>query len=66
MDQAKLLISIEDAADACSISVAQIYRMIADGELPYMMIGRRKLIPVDELRAWIVERTRRETAKDVA
>jgi excisionase family DNA binding protein len=48
-----LLCTVEEAADMLSIGRTKTYRMIASGELRTVRIGRRRLVPVSELEAFI-------------
>lgn len=41
----KLLYAIPDAADQLSISARVLERLIADGEVETVKIGRRRLVP---------------------
>jgi excisionase family DNA binding protein len=44
-------LSIEEAAEACGLSRATLYRLIADGRLVTLKIGARRLVPVTALDA---------------
>jgi excisionase family DNA binding protein len=46
----KLALSIEEAASVIGVSRRTISTMLADGRLRSVAIGRRKLIPLTELR----------------
>lgn len=48
----RLALSLQDAAAACGVSVDTFTRYIA-GRVPTVYIGRCRLFPVDELRAWL-------------
>ncbi len=56
-DPAPLLaVSIVDAARVIGVSRTTIYELMADGDLPFAKIGRRTVIPFDELRRLLGER----------
>ena len=54
-DIEKYLLSREEAAQACGLCVIKLDQLIRreSDPLPYIQIGRRKLIPADALRDWI-------------
>jgi excisionase family DNA binding protein len=47
----RYLISIERAAKALSIGRSKTYQLINDGKLLTVMIGRRRLVRADSVRA---------------
>lgn len=49
----KVLLRVSEAAEACSVSRSQMYTLLARGDIPYVVVGSRKRIPVDGLRAWV-------------
>ncbi len=49
----KLSYSIAEAAHAAGIGRSTLYRAIGSGELRSLKIGKRRLIPVDALEAWL-------------
>lgn len=51
-----LSVGVEDAARLTGYSRSGIYEVIASGDLKAFKLGRRRLILMSELRAWI-ERT---------
>jgi excisionase family DNA binding protein len=53
-----LLYSIPDAADQLSVSARVLERLIKDGEVDTVKIGRRRLVPAEALADY-VERLRR-------
>jgi excisionase family DNA binding protein len=61
----KLLLSVEEAADALSLGRSKLFELIASGELESFTIGRRRVIPLQALSDF-VERQRRERAPAVA
>lgn len=42
----RLVYSIQEAAQACGLSRATIYRLIAAGKLTTVKVGARRLVPV--------------------
>ncbi|HEV2066685.1 MAG TPA: helix-turn-helix domain-containing protein [Thermomicrobiales bacterium] len=51
----RLLVRPERAADMLDISRSMVYRLIAEGRLPSVLIDRSRRVPVDALRRWIAE-----------
>jgi excisionase family DNA binding protein len=54
----RLLYSIPDAADELSVSARVLERLIKEGEVDTVKIGRRRLVPAEALADYI-ERLRR-------
>jgi excisionase family DNA binding protein len=44
--QPRRALSIKEAAEACGLSRATLYRLMADGKLTTLKIGARRLVPV--------------------
>jgi excisionase family DNA binding protein len=44
-------LSIEEAADACGLSRATLYRLLKDGKLTTVKVGARRLVPLVSLDA---------------
>lgn len=53
----RLLLTIEEAADALSISRAHMFKMLRDGDLPTITFGKSRRIPLEGLKRYIEERT---------
>ncbi len=49
--QPRRALSIREAADACGLSRATLYRLIAEGKLTTSKIGARRLVPVGAIDA---------------
>lgn len=49
----ELAIPIEEAARRAGIGRSSLYEAINRGELPLRKAGRRSLIRIDDLKAWI-------------
>ncbi|WP_292333274.1 helix-turn-helix domain-containing protein [Mesorhizobium sp.] len=52
----KLAYSVPGAAEALSLSVDYVWKLVAMGELPSVKIGKRRLIEADKLRAFLKDR----------
>ncbi|GAB0061229.1 MULTISPECIES: helix-turn-helix domain-containing protein [Pseudomonas] len=50
---APLSVSVEDAARIVGYSRSGVYELIAAGDLKAFKIGRRRLILMTELKAWV-------------
>ena len=50
------LMTLKDVADTLSISLRTVMRLVADCALPSVLIGRRRLIRRETLRAWLAGR----------
>lgn len=49
----KLLYAIPEAADQLSVSARVLERLIADGEVETIKIGRRRLVPAEALEDYV-------------
>ncbi len=49
----RLLYAIPDAANQLSVSARVLERLIADGEVSTVKIGRRRLVPAEALEDYI-------------
>jgi excisionase family DNA binding protein len=49
----RLAYGIDDAADALDLSRSRIYELIAAGEIAACKVGKRTIIPVTELTAFL-------------
>lgn len=50
-------LTLEEVAEVLRCGKRTVEQLIHDGELPYMRFGRRNLVAVSVLRAYIAERT---------
>jgi len=57
-----LSVSVEDAARIVGYSRSGVYELIAKGQIKTFKLGRRRLILMSELKAWI-ERAAKEGAR---
>ena len=63
MDQgnsSRLVLTAGEAAQELGIGRSTMYGLIASGEIPTILVGRRRRVPVGELQDWI----KRQTARD--
>ncbi|WP_408955793.1 helix-turn-helix domain-containing protein [Natroniella sp. ANB-PHB2] len=47
------MLTVEEVAEATSLSVPNLYGLIREGKIPCVEVGRRKLIPRRQLIKWI-------------
>jgi len=52
----RLLLRPEEAAHAMSIGRGKVFELIARGELPSVLVGGSRRVPVEAIRAWIAKR----------
>lgn len=53
-DEMPMFLSISDVADTIGISVSRTYEIAKlDKQFPIVVLGRRKVVPRDELKNWI-------------
>lgn len=55
----KVALSISETARALSIGRTTAYELVAAGELPFITVGTKKVVPVVALEEWIAARTQR-------
>jgi excisionase family DNA binding protein len=51
----RLLYAIPDAAERLSVSARVLERLIADGQLATVKIGRRRLVPAEALTDYVAK-----------
>ena len=51
----KVLWSVREACEALSIGRTLLLRMTAEGSVPAVVIGRRRLYPREEMLRWVNE-----------
>jgi excisionase family DNA binding protein len=49
----RVLLSIEAAAERLSIGRTTMYALVKSGQIKTVRVGRRRLVPTDELTAYI-------------
>ncbi|WP_428388487.1 helix-turn-helix domain-containing protein [Mucisphaera sp.] len=52
-----LLLNDREAAKSLSISTRYLWELANRGEIPSVKLGRRRLYPRDELKAWVDRRS---------
>ena len=60
-DELPLTLSLPQTAAVLGISRSAAYTMAAEGALPVLQIGARKVVPKEALIAWIRSNTREST-----
>lgn len=59
----RLALTLDEASQSIGISRRQLNDVLSAGMgFPVMRVGRRVLVPVDELRRWLAEESRAESA----
>lgn len=48
-----LALTVKDVAHELQVSEWQVYELIRQGQLPYVQIGRRKIVPRQALIRWL-------------
>lgn len=49
----ELLVSVEEAARRLGVGRSAMYELLASGQIGRVKVGRRTLVPVQELRRWV-------------
>ena len=49
----KILLRPVEAAEVIGLSRSTVYELIAAGDLPSVLVGGRRLIPVAKLHEWV-------------
>tara|TARA_B100000614_G_C14271975_1_gene379683 strand:- start:223 stop:420 length:198 start_codon:yes stop_codon:yes gene_type:complete len=49
----RIAYSVVEAAELVGLSRSSLYEQIAAGQLRVVKVGRRTVVPADELRAWL-------------
>lgn len=52
-DQATILWSVQQTTERTSLSRSTLYRLMESGQLPYVKVGTRRLVPDSALRGLI-------------
>jgi excisionase family DNA binding protein len=55
--ESTLAIPVAEVAKRLNVSRGSVYESIRNGQLQVLRIGRRTLVPVQELRRWVAERS---------
>lgn len=48
----RIAVDVETAAEMLGISRGALYPLVMSGDVPSFKVGRRRLVPIDGLRAW--------------
>ena len=59
-------ISVADAVRYAGISRTALYAAMGDGEIPYVKVGSRRLVPKQALEAFLMRRLVRDIGREVA
>ena len=57
-DELPLLLNVKQLADLLGVSDSSVYELIQEDDFPSLRIGKRIVIPKEELREWISTRTK--------
>ena len=52
----RVLLRMDEAANAIAVSRSHLGRLVARGEIPTVRVGRSRRVPADELQRWVRER----------
>ena len=56
-DELPLLLNVKQLADLMGVSDSSIYELIQEDDFPSLRIGKRIVVPKEELRKWIAAHT---------
>ena len=57
-DELPLLLNVKQLADLLGVSDSSVYELIQEDGFPSLRVGKRIVIPKEELREWISARTK--------
>ena len=57
-DQLSLLLNVKQLAALLGVSDSSVYKLIEEEDFPSLRIGKRIVIPKEELRKWITSHTK--------
>ena len=57
-DELPLLLRVKQLADLMGVSDSSIYELIQEADFPSLQIGKRIVVPKEELRKWITAHTK--------
>ena len=57
-DELPLLLNVKQLADLLGVSDSSVYELIQEDDFPSLRIGKRIVVPKDELRKWISDNTK--------
>ena len=61
----RLLLTVDEAAEALAISRAKLYQLMASGAITYVRIDRSRRVPISALESFVTNLTRR-AEKEIA
>ena len=64
MNEGKLLLSVDQAAQRLSIGRSLCYELVMRGDIPSLKLGSRRLVPVSALETFVSERLEEEHGGD--
>lgn len=57
-DELPLLLNVKQLADLLGVSDSSVYELIQEDDFPSLRIGKRIVVPKEELRKWITAHTK--------
>ena len=57
-DELPLLLNVKQLAELLGVSDSSVYELIQEDDFPFLRIGKRIVIPKEELRKWISAHTK--------
>ena len=57
-DELPLLLNVETVAKVLGVSDSSVYELIQEDDFPSLRIGKRIVIPNEEMRKWITAHTK--------
>ena len=57
-DELPLLLNVKQLADLLGVSDSSVYELIQEDDFPSLRIGKRIVVPKEELRKWISTHTK--------
>lgn len=57
-DELPLLLNVKQLADLLGVSGSSVYELIQEDDFPSLRIGKRIVVPKEELRQWISTHTK--------
>lgn len=62
----RLMLRPTEVAESIGVSRSKVYELINSGEIPSMMVGKTRRVPLDRLREWMDRRLAEANATAVA
>jgi excisionase family DNA binding protein len=54
----RFALSLREVAEATGLGTTTLRRVVQRGELPTVRVGRRRLVRVEDVEAWLAKRSR--------